>query len=123
MRYICPSGYSPDPLDPGVGALAVWDDDTLTYTDLLTGVSRPYTDAETLAARELMDAHTLATGLDDLLARARAALEANATFLALAAPTNAQVLTQVRRITREANALIRYAVRDLGDGTSWRGWR
>ncbi len=36
-RYIYPSGYSPDPLDPGVGALAAWDDDALTYRDLLAG--------------------------------------------------------------------------------------
>ena len=42
-----------------------------------------------------------------LLALAKAALNTNATFLALASPTNAQVLAQVRSLTRQINALIR----------------
>lgn len=106
-RYIYPSGYSPDPLDPGVGALAAW--------DLLAGTARPYTAAETLAALDARAAADLASGLTDLLARARRALDTNATFLALTAPTNAQVLTQVRLLTREVNALIRHALRLPGD--------
>lgn len=114
-RYIYPSGYSPDPLDPGVGALAAWDDDALTYRDLLAGTARPYTAAETLAALDARAAADLASGLTDLLARARRALDTNATFLALTAPTNAQVLTQVRLLTREVNALIRHALRLPGD--------
>ena len=41
-----------------------------------------------------------------LLAQAKAALDTNATFLALASPTNAQVLAQVKALTRQVNALI-----------------
>jgi hypothetical protein len=47
----------------------------------------------------------------DLHAKARAALAANATFLALAAPTNAQTLAQVKTLTRECSALIRLLIR------------
>lgn len=51
--------------------------------------------------------------------RAAQALTANATFLALGVPTNAQVLTQVQRLTRECSALIRLAMDllDTTDGT------
>lgn len=43
----------------------------------------------------------------DLHARARQAIVDNQAFLALASPTNAQTLAQVKRLTRECSALIR----------------
>lgn len=101
-----------------------WDSDAGTYTQRDEAGSvveqRPLTVDETAAfvaeAAAARDA-TNATTLED---RARAALTANATFLALASPTNAQVVAQVRLLTKECNALIRLAVSalDSTEGTS-----
>lgn len=45
-----------------------------------------------------------------LAVKAKDALEANATFQAIGSPSNAQVLAQVRLLTKENNALIRLAL-------------
>ena len=47
--------------------------------------------------------------------RAQAALTANAAFVAIATPTNAQVVAQVTRLTKECNALIRLFLALLAD--------
>jgi hypothetical protein len=51
--------------------------------------------------------------------RATQALTANATYLALASPSNAQNLAQIRLLTRECSSLIRMALNqfDTTDGT------
>lgn len=50
---------------------------------------------------------------DTLRQRARAALAANRTYLALATPTAAQNTAQVNALTRQVQALIRFTLSDL----------
>lgn len=79
------------------------------------------TSANTAAIQSVISAYTLDPnwqGLqaDDqslLLARARQALATNATFLAIASPTTAQVATQAKALSRQVDALIRIAIGDV----------
>lgn len=54
---------------------------------------------------------------DDITTKARAALAANTAYLAIASPTNAQVVAQVARLTRECSAIIKLLLDDLADTT------
>lgn len=96
-----------------------WDDAARVYTEWnelgVQTLTRAYTPAENAAADAAAVTETAATVEQALLDKARAALTANATFLALTSPTNAQTLAQVQRLTREVNALIKLQVRDLAD--------
>lgn len=58
---------------------------------------------------------TPAANRQDTIAKAQQALTANSAFLALASPTNPQVLLQVQRLTRETNALIRFLLDAFDD--------
>lgn len=58
------------------------------------------TGTETIATPEVDNA-------DNLRSKAVAALTANATYLAVATPTNAQVAAQVQALTRECSGVIR----------------
>jgi hypothetical protein len=62
-------------------------------------------DAAAAAAQAVLDANG-----DTLRSRAKTALATNATFLALANPTAAQVATQTKALTRQVDALIRLAI-------------
>lgn len=59
----------------------------------------------------------MATNQQTILQQAAAALDSNATFLALTAPTAAQNAGQVRALTRQVNGLIRLTLRKLDSTT------
>ena len=63
-----------------------------------------------------LDADIAATNNTTIREQARTALTGNRTFLAVAAPTNAQVGAQVKALTRQMNGLIRLTLGEL-DGT------
>ena len=73
-----------------------------TRTHTLRAKTQAELDADTAAANEV----TIRT-------QAATALTANATYLAIASPTNAQVVAQVRALTQQTNKLIRLTIRDL----------
>lgn len=77
----------------------------------------------TAAIQALIDAYTLDAnraklppgGLGTLLNKARQAIDANNTFLAIGSPTNAQTLAQVQKLTRENTAVIKVMLGQVDD--------
>lgn len=63
------------------------------------------------------NANSAQSNFDILRSKAQTALSVNATFLAIASPTNAQVVAQVKALTRQNNALIRLQIGDLSSTT------
>lgn len=86
-----------------------------TYPPTGGPTTRPYTAAENAAADARAAETAAATNAQTLRDKATAALAGNATYLALATPSNAQVAAQVKALTRQVNALIRLEVRALTD--------
>lgn len=93
-----------------------------------TGYTRWNTAGTMVEARALTAAESTQLAADDaaltrgqndstLRDKAQQALAVNDAFLALASPTNAQVVTHVQRLTRENTALIRLVIGAL-DSTS-----
>ena len=103
--------------DPQGNLIEVWNDSTRTYTNYRTGsaVSRAYTAAENAEADVRVAVETAVTNEKSLMEKAGAAIETNKTFLAITSPTNAQVVAQVKALTRQNNALIRLITKALGD--------
>jgi hypothetical protein len=83
-----------------------------------------FTDSEAQAkasdeAAEVLTQSATATRVSNaatIRTQAANALAANRTFIALTAPTNAQVVAQTKALSRQMNALIRLALGNL-DGT------
>lgn len=63
-----------------------------------------------LAAQAVLEANA-----DTIRTKAQQALTINATFLAIATPTAAQIAAQTRALTKECNAIIRLLVNQLDD--------
>lgn len=100
---------------PANGVLSVTGSASSTATKTVghsAATDQQITDAIATASTQFVDRDANGASLRD---RAQQALAANATFLAIATPTNAQVVAQVQRLTRENNALIRLAVGALDD--------
>lgn len=93
---------------PDGTVLEQWDDAVRVYTDFRADpdTSRPYTDEENAAADARAADAQAATNAATLRDRARTAVQGNRDFLALASPTNAQTLAQVKALTRQNNAII-----------------
>ena len=97
------------------------DTDTTTHDRRITVIDGTPTVTWTPRAKtaDELAAVAQATNTGALEAKARAALTANGTYLALAAPTNAQTVAQVKALTRQMTALVRLSLRgDLLDNTT-----
>lgn len=96
------------------------DDGTVTLTDDKGAIIVVPPTADTAAtAAAIKAAQTVDTNDRTIRQRLRGALDTNATFLAIASPTQGQVLAQVRALTHENTGLIRLAIDalDAADGT------
>lgn len=79
---------------------------TVNNPDGSTTVTTTYSDG-TISVVWTPAAGSPAANAQTLLQRAQQALANNATFLANASPTNAQIATQVKALTRQINGVIR----------------
>jgi len=104
-----------------VTAVRPADTATQTSTRTLTLPGGIPTETWTVRAKTQaeLDAVTANTTAATITTQATTAIGVNRTFLALATPTNAQVVAQVRALTRQNNGIIRLLVNrvSLADGT------
>lgn len=118
---------APDPSFPPFGEnlydaegnpMVVWDFTNnlrVEYNSDGTTTSRPFTDEELAMVADKQAATQAVDNREALLVKAAQALTNNATFLAIASPTQAQAVTQVKALTRQVNALIRMQLGDTAD--------
>ncbi|HET7741056.1 MAG TPA: hypothetical protein VFL67_10445 [Mycobacterium sp.] len=115
LRDLSPSVLATNGWYPVLLAQRPVDDATTTYdpvhafsVDQITQswVARPKTAAEIAADTALTNRATIE-------AQAATALSTNATFLAIASPTAAQVATQTKALTRQSNGVIRLLLNRL----------
>lgn len=92
--------------DDSARTVTTWDEDGTPRVLDYNADERADADARAAARTRQVNGGTLRD-------RARTALDANRAFLALASPTNAQTLAQVRALTRQAQGLIRLDLDDL----------
>lgn len=96
------------------GDIIEWgDDETRTHHDFFNETTRPYAAEENAAADQRAEAVFEESNGTTLRNQAAAALATNRSFLALAAPTNAQTIAEVKALARQVNALIRLELDDL----------
>lgn len=96
--------------------MAIVTDTTLTSADLSTVRTVEWDDGKQIVTYT-PGAGTPAANMTTLLAKAPVAMAANATYLAIVTPTTAQAVTQVTRLTRQVNSLIKLTQGLLADTT------
>jgi hypothetical protein len=92
-----------------VDAVKPTDTDTVTFVrslELVDGVPTVVWSEREFDKDEIAGKRVQANG-DAIRSQAALAVEANKTFLGLASPTNAQIVAQVRSLTRQSNGLVR----------------
>ncbi len=100
-----------DEVDPVAATWTAW-----SSAGAVTG-QRPLTAAESSALAAQDVPLTEASNANTLRARAKAAIDNNIAYLAITAPLNAQVLTQVTALTQQNNAIIRLLINQLNATT------
>lgn len=122
--------HSRDPMHPGDLAerlasqfnLTVMPEIYINPTQII--VRHPnVTSANTAAIQTVINAYVLdpvrasfpAGNLGSMMAKAKQAVDLNGTFLAIASPSNAQIIAQVQRLTRENTAIIKILLDDVSD--------
>jgi hypothetical protein len=80
-----------------------------------TDRNQVFRDGELIAEEVVEVDITAETNGATMRERAETALESNRTFLALASPTQAQTLTEVKALARQMNGLIRLVLGQLDD--------
>lgn len=86
---------------------------TATVKPLTPAEDSRYQADQSAVAASAADQATKTGNRDTLQTRAQSALAANATFLAITAPTAAEVRTQTIALTKECSALIRLLLNQL----------